>query len=225
MAASRGSAGGRRASQGRGEGHLDHEVPERLLEAGRLVFGELGYAGARVEDIIEAAGTSRATFYRYFKSKNALFVELSRICFQEMRGVTRAIASVTPGEDARVHLVTLLEDWQALLDRHGGVIRAWLERDAVPDPPIRREAKKAFDRLFEELLVPISRADATSRVPPEVQAALLFVLIDRSDLYATSRYSRVNPERLAPTLAAMIERAYLGAAATTPRRRLRIAAD
>jgi AcrR family transcriptional regulator len=208
-----------------GAGAHDLEVRERLLGAGRKVFGELGYAGARVEDIIEAAGTSRATFYRYFKSKNALFVELSRLCFQDMRGVTRAIAEVTPGDDARSQLVALLEEWQQLLARHGGVIRAWLERDAVPDPPIRREAKKAFDRLFEELLGPISLAGTSSQVPPEVQAAVLFVLIDRSYLYATSRHSHVNPERLAPTLAAMIERSYLGGAAAAPRRRLRIAGD
>ncbi len=208
-----------------GAGAHDLEVRERLLGAGRKVFGELGYAGARVEDIIESAGTSRATFYRYFKSKNALFVELSRLCFQDMRGVTRAIAEVTPGDDARSQLVALLEEWQQLLARHGGVIRAWLERDAVPDPPIRREAKKAFDRLFEELLGPIGLAGTSSQVPPEVQAAVLFVLIDRTYLYATSRHSHVNPERLAPTLAAMIERSYLGGAAAAPRRRLRIAGD
>ena len=86
----------------------EHEVRQRLLKAGQRVFAELGYAGARVEDIISAAGTSRATFYRYFKSKNALFTELSKLCFQEMRVTTRAVAAVTPGPRAKEQLIEVL---------------------------------------------------------------------------------------------------------------------
>jgi AcrR family transcriptional regulator len=201
------------------------EVRQRLLEAGQRVFADMGYAGARVEDIIDAANTSRATFYRYFSSKNELFTELSRLCFEEMRGTTRAVASITPGTDAREQLIEVMKAWRDLFDRHGGVIRAWFERGAVPDSPISREAAKAFDRLFEELLGPILAADTGSRVPPEVQAALLFILMERSYYFVTSRHSHMNPDRLAPTLATMIERSYLGGAAPAPGRRLRTAAD
>lgn len=203
----------------------EQEVRARLLEAGQRVFAETGYAGARVEDIISSAGTSRATFYRYFKSKNALFTELSKLCFQEMRVTTRAVAAVTPGPGAKEQLIEVLRHWRELFERHGGVIRAWFERDAVPDSPITAEAAKAFDRLFEELLGPIHAAHTPSRVQPEVQAALEFILIDRSYFYVTSRYSQLNPDRLAPTLATMIERSYLGAGAPAPGRRLRIAGD
>ena len=203
----------------------DRDVRQRLLGAGLRVFAEMGYAGARVEDIIGAANTSRATFYRYFASKNALFTELSRMCFEDMRTTTRAIAEVTPGEGAREQLIELLAHWRQLFERHGGVIRAWFERDAVPDSPIGQEAAKAFDRLFEELLGPIRAAGTSSRVAPEVQAALLFILIDRSYFFLTSRHSQVNPDRLGPTLATMIERSYLGAGAPIKGRRLRIAGD
>jgi len=203
----------------------DQELRSRLLEAGQRVFAETGYAGTRVDDVIDAANTSRATFYRYFKSKNALFTELSRLCFIDLRVVTRAIGALTPGDGARDQLIELLGQWRELLERHGGVIRAWFERDAVSDTPISREAAKAFDSLFEELLGPITAADTGSRVHPEVQAALLFILIDRSYYYVTSRQSHVNPDRLAPTLATMIERSYLGAGAPEKGRRLRIAHD
>jgi AcrR family transcriptional regulator len=37
------------------------------------VFGRLGYPDTRVEDILEEAGISRPTFYRYFKSKEDAF--------------------------------------------------------------------------------------------------------------------------------------------------------
>ena len=144
----------------------DQDLRNRLLEAGQRVFAETGYAGTRVDDIIEAANTSRATFYRYFKSKNALFTELSRICFVDMRVTTRAIASVTPGKEARGQLIELLKHWRDLLDSHGGVIRAWFERDAVPDSTISGEATKAFDALFEELLTPIRGGQDRLAGPP-----------------------------------------------------------
>ena len=221
---------GKAQGEGRGPsgataGRGSPDVRRRLLEAGQRVFAETGYSGARVEDVIAAAGTSRATFYRYFGSKNALFTELSRLCFEEMRGTTGAVAAVTPGPGARAQLIEALHLWQELLARHGGVIRAWFERDAVPDAPVTAEAARAFDRLFEQLLGPIRAARTPSRVAPEVQAALEFILIDRSYFYVTSRHSHLHPDRLAPTLATMIERAYLGAGATAPGPRLRIAAD
>lgn len=43
-----------------------------LAGAGRA-FGRLGYGTCRVEDIIEEAGVSRGTFYKFFDSKEAVF--------------------------------------------------------------------------------------------------------------------------------------------------------
>jgi AcrR family transcriptional regulator len=218
------NAGGRSSPQQASRApKQDQELRARLLEAGQRVFADTGYAGTRVADIIAAAHTSRATFYRYFKSKDALFTELSRLCFIELRVTTRAIGSLASGDGARDQLIDLLHHWRDLFNRHGGVIRAWFERDAVPDTAISGEATRVFDALFEELLGPISAADTGSRVDPEVQAALLFLLIDRSYYYVTSRQSHVNPDRLAPTLATMIERSYLGAGAPTKGRWLRVA--
>ena len=218
-----GAAVRRKSSPGSAVPRQDPELRDRLLEAGQRAFADSGYAGTRVDDIIEEAGTSRATFYRYFKSKDALFTELSRLCFVEMRVTTRAIGSLVPGEGARDQLIEILHGWRDMLERHGGVIRAWFERAAVPGPTITREADKAFDRLFEELLTLIKRADTGSRIHPEIQAVLLFILIQESYHSVTGRHSQVNPNRLAPTLATMIERSYLGAAAPPRGRRLRIA--
>lgn len=41
----------------------------------RKVFSEKGYHSATVEDIIKAAGVSRGTFYKYYKSKREVFSE------------------------------------------------------------------------------------------------------------------------------------------------------
>lgn len=49
---------------------------ERLLDAALEVFARSGYHGTRVSDIIEEAGVARGTFYLYFESKSAIFLEL-----------------------------------------------------------------------------------------------------------------------------------------------------
>jgi len=46
----------------------------RILEAAIRQFGENGLAGARTEQIAEAAGVNKALLYYYFKSKEALYV-------------------------------------------------------------------------------------------------------------------------------------------------------
>ncbi|HXY45281.1 MAG TPA: TetR/AcrR family transcriptional regulator [Acidimicrobiales bacterium] len=42
------------------------------------------------------------------------------------------------------------------------------------------------------------------------RAALLFLLIEGSSFYVSNRVSRVDPDRLPPTLATLVERAYVG---------------
>ncbi len=40
------------------------------------MFAAKGYHGTRISDIIDAAGIARGTFYLYFESKSAIFLEL-----------------------------------------------------------------------------------------------------------------------------------------------------
>lgn len=45
----------------------------RILEGAGRAFGRLGYAGCRVEDILDEAGVSRPTFYKFFSGKEEVF--------------------------------------------------------------------------------------------------------------------------------------------------------
>tara|TARA_R110000868_G_scaffold120773_4_gene320621 strand:+ start:44 stop:688 length:645 start_codon:yes stop_codon:yes gene_type:complete len=46
--------------------------PDEILEAALAVFGEQGFAAARVEDIARRAGLSKGAVYLYFASKEAM---------------------------------------------------------------------------------------------------------------------------------------------------------
>jgi len=199
------------------------DLRNRLLEAGQRVFAASGYASVTIDDIIGEAATSRATFYRYFRSKEDLFDELSRACFREMRALVRKLTGFDPGADGRDALEELVAGYCDLQVRQRGVIRAWMERVDRPESTVRREAASTFHALLSGLEKPISAMGVPSRVAPEVQAALLFVCLDRATFYVLHRHSRIDPERLAPTLATMIQRAWLGAGSGRGSR-LRVAA-
>lgn len=59
---------------------LSPEKTEAILDGAMQEFLENGYAGARIDKIVAAAGVSKATVYRHFPDKEALFTVL----FQRM---------------------------------------------------------------------------------------------------------------------------------------------
>lgn len=61
-----------------------------LLAAAKL-FGQRGYHGTSVADVIEAAAISRGTFYLYFDSKDAVFLELMEQFIQRIMSVVEVV--------------------------------------------------------------------------------------------------------------------------------------
>jgi TetR/AcrR family transcriptional regulator, transcriptional repressor for nem operon len=53
-------------------------VRDQLVEAALAVFHARGFNGSGVQDIVEAAGVPKGSFYNYFDSKEALGVEVVR---------------------------------------------------------------------------------------------------------------------------------------------------
>jgi TetR/AcrR family transcriptional repressor of nem operon len=48
---------------------------EKIVRAAYLRFYEFGYNGTSIQDIVDAAGLPKGTFYNYFKSKELLAIE------------------------------------------------------------------------------------------------------------------------------------------------------
>ena len=52
--------------------------PDEILDAALAVFGESGFARAKIEEVARLAGVSKGTVYCYFDSKESLFREMVR---------------------------------------------------------------------------------------------------------------------------------------------------
>src|SRR4051794_34941890 len=83
---------------------------ERLLEAMLLVSGEIGYERVSVQDVIERAKASRATFYKYFDGKEDCFVSAYREASEWLYQRLEALAKRQPSwkEGLRVAVAELL---------------------------------------------------------------------------------------------------------------------
>jgi AcrR family transcriptional regulator len=67
-----------------------------ILSTAETVFAAKGYHGTRISDIIDAAGIARGTFYLYFESKQAIFLELIEQLLAELRSTVVGVET-TPG--------------------------------------------------------------------------------------------------------------------------------
>ena len=74
---------------------------KQVLDAAELVFGKTGYERASVADITKAAKVALGTFYLYFPSKEAVFVELVDELSHRLR---RAIAERISHLDHRLDI-------------------------------------------------------------------------------------------------------------------------
>src|SRR5687768_552503 len=62
-----------------------------ILEAAETVFGERGFAGAKMVEVAERAGVAAGTLYNYYDSKESLFRALIEHRAEEFMGGLEAI--------------------------------------------------------------------------------------------------------------------------------------
>ncbi|WP_205697324.1 TetR/AcrR family transcriptional regulator [Conexibacter sp. SYSU D00693] len=84
-----------------------------LLDAGRGLFGERGYAAVGTEELVRAAGVTRGALYHQFKDKAALFEAVFEAVEQE---VTQRVATEALGAGAADPLSALRHGAQVFLD-------------------------------------------------------------------------------------------------------------
>ena len=119
---------------------------QALLDAGTAVLPVHGYHATRVDDIVEAAGVSHGSFYRYFANKDELFHALA-----EHAALTMVeLVDTFPEDVAPDAIRSWLDAWFAAYRSNGGVISAWQEIGG-DDAEVRAfsldVALVAFDRL------------------------------------------------------------------------------
>ncbi|MGE3474811.1 MAG: TetR family transcriptional regulator [Rhodospirillaceae bacterium] len=81
--------------------------PDEILDAALAAFSELGFAGARIDDVAARAGLSKGALYLYFESKEALLKALVRRLADRVVGAAESLVAAD-GADAEKTLRSLL---------------------------------------------------------------------------------------------------------------------
>jgi AcrR family transcriptional regulator len=118
---------------------------EALLEAGRKTFAERGYHRTRIGDVTEAAGVSRAAFYRYFEDKDQLARVLTTRALQVVSRVLAELpAAALDGDAAGKGLRRWLRRYGLAQAHEAAMLRVWVDA-ALQNAALRANSAAALD--------------------------------------------------------------------------------
>jgi AcrR family transcriptional regulator len=136
---------------------------DRILQAVRAVVGEVGFNGAQVATVAEAAGVATGTVYRHFPSKGELFAEALALNAQHEVDVVAAVAQADGAPSAR--LADALRVFARRAVRARRLAWAMIAEPAEPEVDAARLIyRRAFSDVFERL---IREGIAQGEFPPQ----------------------------------------------------------
>lgn len=108
---------------------------ERLIAAGEAEFRIRGYNETTAENIASSAGTSRATFYVYFKSKAEVVLELMQRSAPDVLSAYSTLDAITKPnmKNVRAWLRTTMALWETRRSDFTIMEQALANDDAVTD--------------------------------------------------------------------------------------------
>jgi len=174
----------------------------QILAAALEVFAGQGYHGAAVSDLVKAAGVARGTFYLYFDSKEAVFLELLDGLLTTLRRSVRGVqmgSGVPSAEEQLIGIVaTVLETVQ-----HNRALTRIIFREAVGlDPKVDEKLGAFYDELNQYIVAALKVGEVTGmvrRVTDPMLVATCVVGSFRSvvQLYAVNRDEPMDAPLLA----------------------------
>lgn len=94
------------------------DTRDRILQSAATLFIEAGFDAASTDAIARAAGTSRASVYQYFASKQQIFEEFLRACEDAVSEHAARLRGLGPDSDGVSALADWLRGWEQLYDDH-----------------------------------------------------------------------------------------------------------
>ena len=149
-----------------------------ILESGTALFIERGYSACSVQDITDAAGVPKGSFYNHFKSKEALATE---ILIRYGQGSTDRSVLTAPGIPG---LARLKKHFAALnvyfADcKDGCLVGKFMAEVSSETPQIRQGLKRVLNLWGEQISSAIAQGQKEGSIRTDLEAEeLAAYLID-----------------------------------------------
>ncbi len=155
------------------------ETRRKLITAGLELLKEKGFDAINVEDITKKAGVAKGTFYTYFKRKEDIVLDISRVPFGEIAEELEKMNDLTIIEKLPHYFYRFME----CVESCGiNVCRQWtrdvLDPNSVPDTKDGQKWKYDFEMLKGILEKAVSNGELKENTPVEL---LTHIII--SELY------------------------------------------
>jgi AcrR family transcriptional regulator len=178
------------------------QTRQRLLEAGAKVLPARGYHDARVDDVVEVAGVSHGTFYRYFSNMDDFFRVLAEGASTRMIDLIDRFDPSAPEAELRAWL----EDWFRAYAADGGVISTWQEM--MTNEALASFSTQVAGAVYTRLLKVLEQRDIGD---PMVDAVALLALIERVP-YSVYTLGFTDERDAIEAMSTMIRRGFLALA-------------
>ncbi|MGA7379985.1 MAG: TetR/AcrR family transcriptional regulator [Terriglobales bacterium] len=158
---------------------------KELLHAATTVFASKGYWTASISDIIEAAGVARGSFYRYFQSKQQIFVAIVDQFREEEKLLVQQLdqLSASPHRDDFQKQVRIgIRSWLEFYHRNLDAARIVVQDANMIDPASARKREDLRCSVRTALARMILNRQKSGlyhrRISPDVAAHFLLGMFD-----------------------------------------------
>ena len=168
---------------------------EHLLEAATEVFAARGYAGTRVEDIVQETGISRRSLYQHFESIDALLGEIYERAVKA--SFTTVLTGLMPVRDPVERIHRGIASFFNLMAEHPSAARVVFDvyRHAGPVQAAQHELNTTrWANVIFDFLNAVFAAGRLARPPDE---ATVYALAKGVEAAAVRALQRGEPETLA----------------------------
>lgn len=172
---------------------------ERVLRAAADVFRRRGFAGASLEELVQATGLGKGSLYGAYGSKHGLYLAaLDRYAETNVGATTTALtaSTVDPVDELRAYLHGIISG--STNGSPSCLLTVSATELADHDSAVAGRVREAFDGLSDGLRATVARGQADGRITAEADAGaaadLLLVVARGIDVLA---HAGVPPERLA----------------------------
>lgn len=155
---------------------MANETQSKLLKAARSLMLSKGYPATTVDEICEAAGLTKGSFYHYFKTKEELGLAAVEDYYQE--GTPKLFhgpfESITDPVERALAYIDHVELMAKELWANGCLLGNLVMDLADTNPRIRAKVAELFDDVtsrFARLLAPLSQRGSKGAAPSSTELA------------------------------------------------------
>lgn len=145
----------------------------KLIDAGLAVLHAQGFHGCSIQDIVDAAGVPKGSFFNHFKSKELLALEALQAYGATSRMEMLADPAQAPLERLRGHFEFLARGYEHHRFERGCLIGNLATEVAHSHGPLREALRSAFDYWCDAVAGCVREAQQRGEVAPEHDAQQL----------------------------------------------------